>query len=86
VAESGFPGFEATSWNALLAPAGTPPDAVRRLNALVNGYLKSDKGRQDLAKFDMQAGGGSPDDLKAFMASEVAKWGPIFKAANITME
>jgi tripartite-type tricarboxylate transporter receptor subunit TctC len=86
VAESGFPGFEATSWNALLAPAGTPPDVVRRLNALVNAYLVSDKGKQDLAKFDMQAGGGSPEDLKAFMASEVAKWGPIFKAANITME
>jgi tripartite-type tricarboxylate transporter receptor subunit TctC len=86
VAESGFPGFEATSWNALLAPAGTPPDVVRRLNTLVNGYLTSDKGKQDLAKFDMQAGGGSPEDLKAFMASEVAKWGPIIKAANITME
>jgi tripartite-type tricarboxylate transporter receptor subunit TctC len=86
VAESGFPGFEATSWNALLAPAGTPPDVIRKLNTLVNAYLTSDKGKQDLAKFDMQAGGGSPDDLKAFMASEVAKWGPIFKAANITME
>ncbi len=86
VAESGFPGFEATSWNALLAPAGTPPDVVGKVNAIVNAYLKSDKGRQDLAKFDMQAGGGTPDDLKAFMASEVAKWGPIIKAANITME
>jgi tripartite-type tricarboxylate transporter receptor subunit TctC len=86
VAESGFPGFEATSWNALLAPAGTPPEVVRKLNTLVNAYLMSDKGKQDLAKFDMQAGGGSPEDLKAFMASEVAKWGPIFKAANITME
>ncbi len=86
VAESGFPGFEATSWNALLAPAGTPPDAIRKVNALVNGYLKSDKGRQDLAKFDMQVGGGTPEDLKAFMGSEAAKWGPIIKAANITME
>ncbi len=86
VAESGFPGFEATSWNALLAPARTPPDVVGKVNAIVNAYLKSDKGRQDLAKFDMQAGGGTPDDLKAFMASEVAKWGPIIKAANITME
>ena len=34
----------------------------------------------------MQAGGGTPEDLRAFMASEVAKWGPIIKAANITME
>jgi tripartite-type tricarboxylate transporter receptor subunit TctC len=86
VAESGFPGFEATSWNALLAPAGTPPDVVGKVNGSVNAYLNSDKGRQDLAKLEMQAGGGTPEELKAFMASEVAKWGPIIKAANITME
>jgi tripartite-type tricarboxylate transporter receptor subunit TctC len=86
VAESGFPGFEASSWNALLAPAGTPADVVGRLNAAVNAYLASDKGKQDLAKFDMQTGGGSPEDLRTFMASEVAKWGPIIKAANIVME
>jgi tripartite-type tricarboxylate transporter receptor subunit TctC len=86
VAESGFPGFEATSWNALLAPAGTPPEVIGKVNGGVNAYLRSDKGREDLAKFEMQAGGGTPQDLKAFMASEVAKWGPIIKAANITME
>jgi tripartite-type tricarboxylate transporter receptor subunit TctC len=86
VAESGFPGFEASSWNALLAPTGTPPEAVSRINAIVNAYLISEKGKQELAKLDMETSGGSPDDLKAFMASEVAKWGPIFKAANITME
>jgi tripartite-type tricarboxylate transporter receptor subunit TctC len=86
VAESGFPGFEATSWNALLAPAGTSPDVIGKVNGSVNAYLRGDKGREDLAKFDMQTGGGTPEDLKAFMASEVAKWGPIIKAANITME
>jgi len=86
VAESGFPGFEASSWNALLAPTGTPPEAVSRINAIVNAYLISEKGKQELAKLDMETSGCSPDDLKAFMASEVAKWGPIFKAANITME
>ena len=86
VAESGFPGFEATSWNAMLAPAGTPPEAVSRINAIVNTYLGSEKGKAELAKFDMQASGGTPEDLRAFMASEVAKWGPIIKAVNITME
>jgi tripartite-type tricarboxylate transporter receptor subunit TctC len=86
VAESGFPGFEATSWNALLAPAGTPAEVVSKVNGGVNAYLGSAKGRQDLAKFDMQAGGGTPDDLKTFMASEAAKWGPIIRAANITIE
>jgi len=86
VAESGFPGFEATSWNALLMPTGTPPEVIGRLNVLVDAYLKSDTGRQVLAKFDMQAGGGTPNDLKAFMAAEVAKWGPIIKAAKITID
>jgi tripartite-type tricarboxylate transporter receptor subunit TctC len=86
VAESGFPGFEATSWNALLAPAGTPADVIGKVNGIVNDYLASDKGRQELAKFDMQSGGGTPGDLQAFMASEAAKWGPLIKAANITME
>ncbi len=86
VAESGFPGFEATSWNALLAPAGTPREAIEKMNAAVNAYLKSAKGKADLAKFDMQAGGGTPEDARAFMASEVAKWGPIIRSANINME
>ena len=86
VAESGFPGFEATSWNALLAPTGTPADVIEKVNAAIIAYLGSGKGKADLAKFDMQPGGGSPADLKAFMAGEVAKWGPIIKAANITMD
>jgi tripartite-type tricarboxylate transporter receptor subunit TctC len=84
--ESGYPGFEASSWNGLVAPAGTPEDIVQKLNTLVNGYLKSDKSKQDLAKFAMQPGGGSPADFKAFMAAEVVKWGPIIKAANIKIE
>ena len=84
VAESGFPGFEATSWNALLAPA----DAARRhrQGQRQRQRLSQERQRQeDLAKFEMQAA-ATPQDLKAFMASEVAKWGPIIKAANITME
>ena len=86
VAESGFAGFEATSWNAVLAPTGTPTDIVGRINAAVNAWLASDKGRQDLARLEMQAGGGSPEDLRAFMAGEVAKWGPIIQAADIRQE
>jgi tripartite-type tricarboxylate transporter receptor subunit TctC len=86
VAESGFPGFEATSWNALLAPAGTPTEAVSRINTIVNAYLGSEKGKVELAKFDMQVSGGTPEDLRTFMAGEAAKWGPIIKALNITME
>jgi tripartite-type tricarboxylate transporter receptor subunit TctC len=85
VAESGFPGFEATAWFVLAVPTGTSPDIVQKVNAVVNGYLQSEKGKQQLVTLDLQAAGGTPADAKAFIASEIAKWGPVIKAANITM-
>jgi tripartite-type tricarboxylate transporter receptor subunit TctC len=81
--ESALPGFEATVWYAILAPTGTPPDVVAKLNAATNAYLKSDKAKDFLDTVGIQPAGGTPDDLKAFMASEVKKWAPIIKAANI---
>jgi len=83
VSESGLPGFEATVWYALLAPTGTPADVVAKLNAGLNDFLKSDKAKTLFDDLGLQAGGGTPQDLKAFIASEVQKWGPIIKAADI---
>jgi tripartite-type tricarboxylate transporter receptor subunit TctC len=85
VQEAGFAGFEASAWYAIVAPAGTPADAIGKINAVTNAYLKSAKGKQQLDVFAMQAAGGTPDDLKAYVRSELAKWGPIIKAANISM-
>jgi tripartite-type tricarboxylate transporter receptor subunit TctC len=81
--ESGLPGFEASVWYALLAPTGTPADVVAKLNAAVNGYLKSDKAKSLFDDIGIQPAGGTPQNLKEFMASEVQKWAPIIKAANI---
>jgi tripartite-type tricarboxylate transporter receptor subunit TctC len=83
-AESGLPGFEASVWYAMLAPAGTPADVVARLNAAGNTFLKSDKAKELFEKLGVQAAGGTPADLKAFVAAEIDKWGPIIKAANIS--
>jgi tripartite-type tricarboxylate transporter receptor subunit TctC len=85
VQDSGFKGFEATAWYALAAPAGTPNEIIEKLNAATNAFLKSPKGQEVLAKLSMQAVGGSPADLKAFIASELQKWGPVVKEANISM-
>ena len=85
VQEAGFAGFEATAWYAIAAPTGTAPDIVSKINAIVNGYLRSQTGRQQLDTLGMQAAGGTADDLKAYVAAELAKWGPIVKAANISM-
>lgn len=85
VQDSGFKGFEATAWYALAAPTGTPKEIIDKLNAATNAFLKSPKGQEALAKLSMQAAGGTPADLKAFIASELKKWGPVVKDANISM-
>src|SRR5262245_47331277 len=83
--ESGIPGFEAVAWYSIVAPAGTPPEVVAKLNTVINAYLRSPLGQQQFEGLDMQPVGGTPEELRAFIASEVAKWGPIIKAAGIEM-
>jgi len=84
-AESGFPDFEATAWYVLAAPTGTPPDVVQKINAAANDYIRSEKGKKQFFTLDLQAGGGSPEDAKAFVTSEIVKWGPLIKKVNIRM-
>ena len=72
-------------WYAIVAPTGMPPEIVTRLNDAVNAFLRSDKGKAILEQNALQGVGGSPDDLKAFIAGELAKWGPVIAAAKITM-
>ena len=81
--ESGLPGFEASVWYALLGPTGTSADIVSKLNAAANDYLKSEKAKNLFDDFGIQAAGGTPQDLRDFMAAEVRKWSPIIKAADI---
>jgi tripartite-type tricarboxylate transporter receptor subunit TctC len=85
VQEAGFAGFEASAWYAIVAQTGTPAEAVRKVNVVTNDYLKSHKGKAQLATFAMQPAGGTPDDLASYIKGELAKWGPIIKAANISM-
>jgi tripartite-type tricarboxylate transporter receptor subunit TctC len=86
VHESGFRGFEASGWNALFAPAGTPREIIDKVNIAVNAYLKSDEGRAQLRKMGITPLGGSPEELKAHLNRETAKWGPIIKEANISLQ
>lgn len=83
VAEIGIVKFEASAWFALLGPAGLPSDVVQKINASTNDWLESAPARKVLAPLSMRALGGTPQQLKAHIDSEVAKWGPVIKAANI---
>ena len=85
VQEAGLKGFEATAWYAIVAPTGTPRDIVSTVNRLVNDFLNSDKGKAVLEQNALQRVGGSSEDLKTFIAGELAKWGPVIEAAKITM-
>jgi tripartite-type tricarboxylate transporter receptor subunit TctC len=87
VAESGFPGFEASGWNALFAPAGTAPEIIAKVNGIVNAYLASDAGKAQVAgKLHMTPLGGTPERLKAFLASETTKWGKVIKDTHIKVQ
>jgi tripartite-type tricarboxylate transporter receptor subunit TctC len=85
VQEMGFKDFEATAWYVTLTPAKTPADIIGKVNAVVNAWLQSPAGKETMVKFVMQSAGGSPADARAYIASELAKWGPVIKAANIAL-
>ena len=81
--EAGLPGFEASVWYAILAPAGTPAEVIGKLNGAANAFLQTAHAKETFGVLGVEPAGGSPEELKAFIAAEVAKWAPIVKAANI---
>jgi tripartite-type tricarboxylate transporter receptor subunit TctC len=81
-----LPGYEASSWGGILAPAGTPKDIVARLNEAINVALKDDDVRAKLTGSGMQIQGGTPQEFAKFIDDEIAKWGKIVKEANIQAE
>ncbi len=86
VAEAGLPGFEATSWFGLLAPAGTPPDVIAKINAEVAHWLASPEAKDKLASLGAIAAGGSPEDFARHIAAETAKWQKVVKASGARVE
>jgi tripartite-type tricarboxylate transporter receptor subunit TctC len=84
--ESGFPGFATSAWTGLLAPAGTPPEAVAKLNGAVNNALKTAEMKAALDRLAGEALGGAPSELTKVIESDIAKWAPIVKALNLQTE
>ena len=84
--EIGYPAVSSGAWTALLAPKGTPPEIVAKLNAAVNAALKTDAMKTALEKIGAQPRGGTPADLTAHLARETAKWRPIVASLNLKAE
>jgi len=84
--ESGVADFVASSWTGVLAPAGTPPEIVRTLNAAINEGINSPALRTRFKQLAAEARPGSPEDFGAFIAAEAPKWSAMAKLSAVTAE
>jgi tripartite-type tricarboxylate transporter receptor subunit TctC len=84
--ESGFPNFTTSAWTGLLAPAGTPPEVIAKLNGAVNVALQSAEMKAALGRLAGDALGGPPQELTRIIESDIGKWAPIVKALNLQIE
>ena len=86
IGEAGVPGYDASGWNALLAPRATPREIVLKVNAAVRESLAAPKVKEILASSGAEAAPTSPEGLARFLQAEIAKWGKVVKAAGIKPE
>jgi tripartite-type tricarboxylate transporter receptor subunit TctC len=86
VAEAGIPGYETYTWNALFAPAGTPPEIVAKLNEAANAAMKDPAVIERMKEFSATIVGSTPEELGKHVSAELAKWKPIVEDAKIQMD
>jgi tripartite-type tricarboxylate transporter receptor subunit TctC len=83
IAEVALPGFEAATWFALVAPAGTPRDIVLRLNSEVTRLVGQAEVQQRFADLGMTVDATAPEALDGYIKTEIAKWSKVIKDADI---
>ncbi len=86
IRETGLADVTAGVWFGIVAPAGTPPEIVLRVNRIVNDFLVSAAIKQVARPLGMRAIGGTPAEMQAYMAHETARWAPVIEAAHITAD
>jgi tripartite-type tricarboxylate transporter receptor subunit TctC len=85
IAESGYPGFDAATWHALVAPANTPKEVVAALQRAVSGSLTDPQSRKALTDLGIDIANSSPEQLRAYIKSEIPKWAEVVKASGATV-
>ena len=83
VAEQGFAGFDATTWNGFMAPAGTPSDVVQRLNKEIGEILASPDVQKKLLVAGAETAGGSPEQFATLLKAETASWAAVIERTGI---
>lgn len=84
--EAGVKGFESYNWLGMIAPASTPAPIIARLNKAVNAALQSPEVRSMIESSGGEVVGGTPEAYGKFLEEERAKWGPLIKNANISLD
>jgi len=86
VSESGLPGYEMGSWFGLVAPAGTPPAIVARLQQETAKALSLPDVKERLTAQGVDAIGSTPEAFRAFLDNEIARWARVIKASNMKLQ
>lgn len=85
IAESGLPGYDLTSWYAVVAPAGTPKEIVNTLNAALVRAIENPELKSRIEAMGGILAPGTPEQLKAFIAAEIPRWAKLVKDSNIKL-
>jgi tripartite-type tricarboxylate transporter receptor subunit TctC len=83
VAEQGVPGFSALAWWGVIAPAGTPPAIVRRINEELKKALADPAVSQKLSEQGMEIVGSTPEEMDRFLRAEIARWAAVVRDSRI---
>jgi tripartite-type tricarboxylate transporter receptor subunit TctC len=86
IAESGFPGFEAVAWNGFVAPAGTPREAIERLNREINAILQAPDVKPRIEAAGWEVAGGTAEAFAAFMEAERRRWQPVIARSGAKLD
>ncbi len=83
IAEAGLPGYSYAAWNGIVAPAGTPPDVLKKLNVEFVKAINNPNVRAKLASLGFDLVGGTPEEFSALIKADVARLGKLVKSAGI---
>jgi len=86
LSESGYPGFEASTWHGVVTRAGTPKPIVTRLNTEIARIVNTEDVRSALVTAGFDIGAGTAEDFERFVRSEIDKWRKVARAADLRVD
>ncbi|MEO8134109.1 MAG: tripartite tricarboxylate transporter substrate binding protein [Betaproteobacteria bacterium] len=86
IGEAGLPGYETVAWFGVFAPAGTPPEIVNRLSVEIGKIARSPEMREKLLAMGAEPVGGTPEEFKAVVDRDIAKWKPLAQKVGIKVD